>query len=76
MDKQTIISIVSIIIDSIAVIVSVWSCIIAKNANKKSEQALKITESFNSKIIQSGSNSLSNRGKVYGNMIGEQHVNQ
>ena len=74
MDNQTIIGIVSIAVDVIAVCVSVWSCIIANYANKKAEEAIKITQKFESSASQKGNNNLINSGNIHGNMIGEQNV--
>ncbi|MBQ3408503.1 MAG: hypothetical protein IJH12_04790 [Clostridia bacterium] len=76
MDNQTVISIISVVVDTIAVIVSVWSCIIAKEANKKADEAVKITQAYKNEISQKGNNNLANTGSMSGNMIGVQNVNK
>ena len=68
--------IISVGVDIIAVGVAGWSCLIAKKANKKSEEAIKISQSVRNNVSQIGENNLSNSGQLYGNMIGEQHVNK
>lgn len=71
-----IIDIISIGVDIIAVGVAIWSCLIAKKANEKSEEAIKISQAVQNDAVQTGTNNLFNSGNLHGNMIGEQHVNK
>lgn len=74
MENIGIIDIISIIIDIIAVGVSIWSCIIAKKAKSVANNAINMIK-LNNNGSQNGRNVVLNQGKNTGSMIGEQNVN-
>lgn len=66
--------IIGLVLDAIAIIVSIWSCIIAKNAKDVANNAINMVNSINNGN-QKGKNNISNQGINNGNIVGEQNVN-